>query len=70
MESPSKIIVNPVPKSGWEITKSPGIIIIKIGIIYGISLSSCIFEIWSKYFARIKIRAIFIISEGWKFIPP
>ena len=25
---------------------------------------------WSKYLARIKIKANFIASEGWKLIPP
>ena len=44
-ESPNKIIVKPVPKSGWEITKKPGIKIIKIGKIYGTSFSSCTLEI-------------------------
>ena len=67
--NPSKIIVKPVPKSGCDITKNPGKIIKQRGIMYVESFSSWTLEIWSKYFAKIRINANFINSDGWKFIP-
>ena len=64
---PEKEIKIEVPKSGWVITKIVGTIIIVTEInIDEKALVLLVLILW-KNFARQRITAIFINSDGWRF---
>ena len=67
MINPEKEIKIDVPKSGWVITKIVGIIIIVNEIKIDENALVLLVRILWKNFARQRITAIFINSDGCKF---